>query len=270
MKEILISSWDKFPEAINSIVAEYGEYDVVGNKYNNRIIYRGQADHEWRLESTLERFFSSKWTIESYIELALRCVPQIESFTGKEWNLPLYHEPYPDTKQDPDPFFVSIPHFEYFAYLRHHGFPSPIIDWTSSPYIASFFAFAEQNDSEKAAVYAYIDTPNGVRVGWGGEPQISVKGPYVKTHRRHFLQQSWYTICSRHENNSFIISCHEEVFDRNQRDQDILIKITIPRSERLKILSYLYDVNIHHFSLFQSEESLMRTLALKEIELNKL
>lgn len=270
MKEIPISTWEEFPITINNIIREYGERDINGIIINNRFIYRGQADSNWHLESTLERFSDSSWTVQSYVELAIRCVPQIESFTGKEWNIPLHPESFLEKKQDPDAFFVSIPHFEYCTYLRHHGFPSPIMDWTSSPYIAAFFAFAEQNNSEKAAIYIYIESLNGVRVGWGGEPQISVRGHYVKTHKRHFLQQSCYTICSRHENNSFVFSCHEDVFNRARPDQDILIKITIPRSERLKVLSYLNDVNINHFSLFQSEEALMKTLALKEIELDNL
>ena len=82
------------------------------------------------------------------------------------------------------------------------------------------------------------------------------------------MQQSWYTVCTRDEAGSQTFACHEDVFGKSSSRQDVLIKISIPWSERLNALSYLHEVNIHHFSLFQSEEALMKTLAFKEIEMN--
>jgi hypothetical protein len=52
---------------------------------------------------------------------------------------------------------------------------------------------------------------------------------------------------------------------RNDEDQDWLYKYTIPASEREKVLRKLDKYNINAYSLFGSEESLMETLALREI-----
>ena len=69
----------------------------------------------------------------------------------------------------------------YLAYLRHHGFPSPLLDWTKSPYIAAYFAMvnAPQKEVKKVSVFAYLESPTGgktveptgpvIQFSWGGE-----------------------------------------------------------------------------------------------------
>ena len=112
--------------------------------------------------------------------------------------------------------------------------------------------------------------PKGSKVGIVGAPMISVRHPKVKTHKRHFLQQSHYT-CATEVVNSFKdhrFVAHEQVFAVEAEDQDILIKILIPRSIRLIALTTLHTYNINYFSLFQTEDALINTLALKEMELN--
>lgn len=270
MKNINISSWDDFQRTIDKILKKYGNHEIGGFKEKNRILFRGQPDSKWELKSTLERVSSSPWTVDKYADLARFCSPHIESFTDKNWNLKPIKKPSKKSGTTPYPFDVPIPHYEYWIYLRHHGFPSPLMDWTISPYIAAFFAFAEKNNAKKSSIYMYIESLSGNKTGWVGEPQISVRGPYVRTHKRHFLQQSWYTVCSIDQKNTFFFASHEDVFKRGAPGQDVLFKISIPRSERLTALSYLDNVNINHFSLFQSEDSLVRTLAMKEIELKKL
>jgi len=59
---------------------------------------------------------------------------------------------------------------------------------------------------------------------------------------------------------------HQEVFDLSREDQDVLNKIIIPATERQKVLRYLDRFNLNEFSLFDTEESLMETLAFREID----
>jgi hypothetical protein len=60
---------------------------------------------------------------------------------------------------------------------------------------------------------------------------------------------------------------HQGVFNINRSDQDLLWKIEIPASERVKVLHFLDKFNLNAFSLFDSEESLMETLAFRGIDL---
>ena len=95
-------------------------------------------------------------------------------------------------------------------------------------------------------------------------------GPYVQTHKRHFIQQCEYTICRRLDGDDYIYANHEEASYtdeiRNIVRQDKLIKYLIPTSERSKVLNKLDFMNINSYSLFINEESLMATLAYQEIE----
>jgi hypothetical protein len=88
-------------------------------------------------------------------------------------------------------------------------------------------------------------------------------GPYVRTHRRHVLQQSEYTLCMGFDD-EWRFEKYDVIFDQGHRQQGMCWKFTIPASERKKVLRLLDEYNLNAFSLFGSEESLMDTLALRQ------
>jgi len=127
--------------------------------------------------------------------------------------------------------------------------------------------------SVAAAIYVYLERPKGIKVGGEGVPAIRALGPYVRTQRRHFRQQSAYTVCANYQqdefdgSNTWRFESHQTVFDMQQpTPQDLLWKIIVPSSERAKVLKLLDDFNLNAYSLFGSEESLMETLAYREID----
>jgi hypothetical protein len=269
--EYFVKSWAGFEGKVAEISDRYGIHKVpaMGREYQNTILYRGQADYDWHLRTTLERYSGSMWTVERYMELVLKCAPQIESSTNQSWGLLSINLLKDELKRNSD-YPVYVTSLRFLIYLRHHGFPSPLLDWTNYPYIAAFFAFAEQNNAQNAAVFAYIGAPHGTRGAWEYEPYITTLPEKVPTHRRHSLQRARYTVCTQMKEelqNAHMFLCHEKVFEKNSPRQDKLIKIGIPRTQRMDFLRRLDDaMNINDYALFLSEESLMKTLAFREIE----
>lgn len=156
----------------------------------------------------------------------------------------------------------------YLAHLRHNGFPSPLLDWTSSLYVAAYFAFSRAKSASHAAIYVFRERPNRMKVGGKNMPSIMSIGPIIKTHRRHFRQQSRYTICAIFDHdNEWKFSPHESVFRVSDRKQDFLWKIIVPTSEREKVLRHFDKFNLNEFTLFDTEEGLLEMLAMREFDL---
>ena len=162
--------------------------------------------------------------------------------------------------------------WSYMVHLRHHGFPSPFLDWTRSPYVAAFFAFRRPiKDVKKVSICVYCKDPDGGHSS--SQPEIRIlKKHYFPTHRRHFLQQCEYTICVQNRESEWLFVPHEEAFTLGGGDlnYDVLWKFRLPTTERPKVLKLLDRSNINAFSLFQSEESLMETMAFRELDCHRL
>jgi hypothetical protein len=202
-----------------------------------------------------------------YYRIIDKIRPQIESLVGGDWPIPAYPEVERLVKTYDE--FNNIlwagdrPAYAYMAYLRHHGFPSPLLDWTRSPYVAAYFAFANACQEAHERVSVFVLCRRDFKITGNQIDVVYHFGPYVKTHRRHVLQQSEYTACLRFHD-EWRFEGYDSVFERGPRQQAFCWKFTIPVTERPKVLALLDEHNLNAFSLLGSEESLMETLAARE------
>jgi len=230
--------------------------------YFSPVLFRGQRKESYKLKTSLERYSTKQYSPEDYYKLMLNIRYTVESWTEKRWDIA---DKY--TRDD------SVPNapqgYEFMTYLRHHDFPSPLLDWTRSFYVAAFFAFqSSKNEEPNVAIYSLIEYCGCAKFGDVVDNKAIIVGcgPDVITHKRHFIQQSEYTLCKKRLDGKYVYCSHENAFARNDTSQDILTKFVIPRTERAKVLEKLHMMNITAHSLFGSEESLLETLAYQEIK----
>lgn len=267
MKQVDLKTWEEFEEHVSRLARKRANRKSVADCYVSEYLFRGQSDSTWALTTTLERFTGRLLALEEYYKILYATKPQVETFTGTTGEKIPSLSDYMDQIGEGGLFPPgTFPAYGYFVYLRHLGFPSPLLDWTRSPYVAAYFAFRDVcSTATSGSIYAYCEYTVGHKLGSSKAPKITGLGPYVRSHRRHFQQQSQYTICTIHRDGKHSYACHQDAFAGNKEDQDELWKFDLPGSERHKILKRLEQYNINAFSLFGSEESLMETLSFREM-----
>jgi hypothetical protein len=261
VEEIRLSTWEGFEREVLSKIQTTGKKRAESGAYVSDVLFRGHASAEWRLKTTLERYSEQKSTVLDYYTTMQAVKPIVHSFTGRSWEL--------GENSGGKEASSGLPPagYEFMIYLRHHGFPSPLLDWTRSPYVAAFFAFSSRNPKDgEVAIYSYIEHYGGGKTWSSDKARIIALGPYVTTHTRHYNQQSEYTVCYERVGGGDAYGNHEEAVGQGESGQDLITKYVLPKSERANVLERLDLMNVNAYSLFGHEESLMEMLAYREME----
>lgn len=297
MKTIPLNNWQEFQENLKSPSDTEKIRETLPTGRSPEIYFRGQANAKWKLRTTLQRLeeeISYDFVFNTYLKKSISNCGAVDTYTGSNWNLDngdlldlstgveLYDrlEKLLGKDVQKSTYKTRKKILEYLIFLRHCGFPSPLLDWSESPYVAAFFAFAQiPKRTERVAIYQYQEMPYGIK-HIEDDPEAKIHTiPYdFNTHKRHYLQRTRYTICVKNDGVTQGFGKYQEAFsaseqlncyDMGEHCQDLLIQYTIPSSERKKVLRQLDQMNITYVSLFETEDSLIKTLALREMELWK-
>lgn len=254
------ATWSELEVHVREQLRVNAEASREDSAHYSSLLFRGQANCDWPLETTLERADAPFSELSEYYRAVAVAQNQVETFTTRRWEEIDYLAVAKNLQSYDALRFGRLPGYEFLAYLRHHGFPSPLLDWSRSLYVAAFFA-VQAPKSERVAIFGYQEHAGEGKFDSSDSSRIFAFGPNVRTHPRHFLQQGEYTLCCQFLEGTWHFKSHATVFGRGEDAQDHLWKFTFPASEAPVVLEQLEQYNINAYSLLQSEEALMQTLA---------
>ena len=253
-------TWQDFKSYVDEHIPKQRCFLSRGPKGFSRPLFRGHASSHWNLESTLARRGEIGMPILRYMQNCSSARRLSGNYSPA--SIP-FDEQTSFKYEDLNPNF---PNYEYLAFLRHHGFPSPLLDWTESPYIAAFFAFRSLPPDGSATVRVYLyysDTGSG-RGYCTSNPHILVLGPFATVHERHAVQQCWYTVAVSDNSSNCIFESHEAALATSKADggqQDSIQIFDISTEDREEALADLHLMNISAYTLFRTSDTLFETAA---------
>ncbi|MDY6919157.1 MAG: FRG domain-containing protein [Pseudomonadota bacterium] len=230
--------------------------DPFFNRPGTQFIYRGHRRWDWSLEPTLARASSNGLISQKLAERQLNHFRHATRGRITDHNLVLEDE------ED-----------ELWSVGQHHGLMTPLLDWTYSPYVALFFAFAKENPPEEEdnpyrAVYilnkTFIDDNKRF-------PTIRVFEPKKDSYGRLVNQAGLFTFSpydstiettladvlgsEDFEDDEFRTASHsrnaeEEFSDEPRILAKYICKIYIRNEDREGCIRHLRRMNVHHASLF--------------------
>jgi len=257
-------AWAEFEKQALAKIRRMAARSSQRQLFTDKVLFRGQADANWGLTTTLQRTTGKpQETAADYHRRMQKVHGSIIAFLERSWDM--------DT-------ILHLPGFEvkgveFMAYLRQNGFPSPLLDWTQSPYIAAYFAFRDvQGDTERhehVSIYTYEElSGEDGRVQMDFQnmetPSVCTIGPYLATDKKHHLQQCHYTLClSGDRDNYRYVEYPAEIVTSDTRPC-LIEKYKIALSEQKEVLRRLGLMNVTTFSLFGVEAALGERLGSRE------
>jgi len=252
IKEYTCNKWEDF----HRIIKQIGKETLLGE-----FIFRGHSKSSYKLSSKWERILESmrkdntdRKLCDMFSDGAQHAV--LEKYLSTFKNLAIG---IPNLNTD------AFSNDDWWVLGRHHGLITPLLDWTRSPYIASYFAFIDHIERCNRGFLTGdhlgdMSLEHDPIIIWGLKLDEYITNKYtnkleipnefevIRTRKDGFYRQ-------RAQQGLFTKLYHEEFFDlesylTSRQRQEYLIKIIIPGHQAYKVISSLESMNIHSASLF--------------------
>jgi len=220
----------------------------------NRYLFRGQSE-PWRLRTSFHR--TSRANLHRFLSEDIQVLHKhLSARTRHVFNL--------DNPNENGAFFNLV---------QHHGYPTPLLDWTYSPYVAAFFAYrgitnqraASASATDKVRILVFdqaqwkTDLPQ-MRQMLHFAPHLSIGEFLAIENERMIPQQAASTVTNIDDIESYV------KFHNEQNGRTYLWAIDLPVSERQVVIQELSYMGITAGSLFPGLDGACEELKERNFE----
>jgi hypothetical protein len=224
MKKIEIkefSSWSQLKSFIDGTFAFYSNY-----------VFRGHAEYNWKLESTLTRAIKNLENKADIMQLVQYHLSAFKCNLRGRCNFNLN----------------EISENELYALGQHYGLLTPLLDLTFSPYVALFFALQQNSKAKKRCLWALevslVDEINSLDPD-PISPIVELINPLTNDNQRLINQQGLFLKLP-------ILKSFEDLVEKTNYIDDgtQIYQIIFPDKLTEDFLSRLNIMNINNLTLF--------------------
>jgi hypothetical protein len=215
-----------------------GYKDYVAGLEGRRYVFRGQRER-WRLRTSFHR--SGRADLQRFRADDLQALHKhLSARTKHVFNLDVPNE---------NGAFLNL--------VQHHGYPTPLLDWTYSPFVAAFFAFRsiERKDARTAEPDDRVRIHVFDQAAWRRDfQQLSLLDPcglhvsigefLAIENERLIPQQAATTVTNVDDIEAYVAS------KETQTGKAYLSAIDLPKRERDRVMNELRFMGITAGSLF--------------------
>lgn len=219
-----VQTWDDFRRYFSSL-----------EQY--RYIYRGQENNLWRLQTSFHR--TDRSDLVRYLNLDIPALHQnITSLTRHFFNL-----------ADP------IQHGAFVNLVQHHGYPTPLLDWTFSPFIAAYFAFKRAippfiHEDPEAKVRILMFDAQKWREDWNQLQKVAPARPHFSLFQAAALENPRMVPQQALSSVTNMEDIEEYIATKETDGKRYLFAVDLPVKERVEVLKELSSMGITSGALF--------------------
>jgi len=214
-------NWHELHLQIDDYFTHYNDY-----------IFRGQADSDWKLESSLTRAMRNSYPTAT--------LPEMQTLAGHHLNA------FKQNIRGRCTLDLNIASEDtLWALGQHFGLFTPFLDWSRSPYVALFFSLFGQCNSSRRALWAICEPD--IETLWplkGSKTGLRTIQPLGHENQRLVNQNGLFLDLP-------VGKCADDLIKEAEEVEWVtMYKIDFPDSIRGDALSALNNMNINHASLF--------------------